>query len=188
MFLLTTFTSTAFTSTSFTWRNEHTNQRRTHLQHRRMTSQRERERERGIITPNFPQLQSLFPYMLTTVTSVSPFRQTIFISASPNNTIGVSVPASYPGVPRFKSRPQDWLSSLLRDSFWYDQVNSGTAPQIMAGPNPCTYFHFIVWRYTTRVWDVCLDLDRLEREPEFFSRVITGDESWILEYDPETKR
>ena len=37
--------------------------------------------------------------------------------------------------------------------------------------------------------DVCLDLlYRLEREPEFFSRVITGDESWMLEYDPETKR
>jgi len=37
--------------------------------------------------------------------------------------------------------------------------------------------------------DVCLDLlDRLEREPESFIRVITGDESWILEYDPETKR
>jgi len=37
--------------------------------------------------------------------------------------------------------------------------------------------------------DVCLDLlDCLEREPEFFSRVITGDESWILEYDPETER
>jgi len=37
--------------------------------------------------------------------------------------------------------------------------------------------------------DVCLDLlDRLEREPEFFIRVITRDESWILEYDPETKR
>ena len=37
--------------------------------------------------------------------------------------------------------------------------------------------------------DVCLDLlYRLEIEPEFFSRVITGDESWILEYDPETKR
>jgi len=36
--------------------------------------------------------------------------------------------------------------------------------------------------------DVCLDLlDRLEREPEFFSCVITGDESWILEYEPETK-
>jgi len=30
--------------------------------------------------------------------------------------------------------------------------------------------------------DVRLDLlDRLEREPEFFSRVITGDESWIFE-------
>jgi len=37
--------------------------------------------------------------------------------------------------------------------------------------------------------DVCLDLlDHFEREPEFFSRIITGDESWILEYDPETKR
>jgi len=37
--------------------------------------------------------------------------------------------------------------------------------------------------------DLCLDLlDRLEREPEFFSRVITGDESWVLEYDPKTKR
>ena len=36
--------------------------------------------------------------------------------------------------------------------------------------------------------EVCLDLlDCLEREPEFFSHVITGDESWILEYDPETK-
>ena len=34
--------------------------------------------------------------------------------------------------------------------------------------------------------DVCLDL--FEREPKFFSRVITGDESWILECDPETKR
>ena len=29
--------------------------------------------------------------------------------------------------------------------------------------------------------DVCLDVDRLEMEPEFFSRVVTGDESWILE-------
>jgi len=30
--------------------------------------------------------------------------------------------------------------------------------------------------------DVCLDLlDHLEREPEFFSRIITGDESWVLE-------
>ena len=37
--------------------------------------------------------------------------------------------------------------------------------------------------------DVCLDLlDRLGREPELFSRVNTGDESWILEYDPKTKR
>ena len=36
---------------------------------------------------------------------------------------------------------------------------------------------------------MCLDLlDRLEREPEFISRVITGDESWIFKYNPETKR
>ena len=36
--------------------------------------------------------------------------------------------------------------------------------------------------------DACLDLlDCLERGPELFSRVITGDEAWILEYDPETK-
>ena len=34
--------------------------------------------------------------------------------------------------------------------------------------------------------DVCLEL--LDRQPEFFSRIITGDESWILEYDPEKKR
>ena len=33
--------------------------------------------------------------------------------------------------------------------------------------------------------DVCLDLlDRLEREPEFFSRVITADESWIWSTTP----
>ena len=32
---------------------------------------------------------------------------------------------------------------------------------------------------------MCLDLlDRLERELEFFSRVITGDGSWILEMTP----
>ena len=30
--------------------------------------------------------------------------------------------------------------------------------------------------------DECLDIqDRLEREPEIFRRVITGDESWIVE-------
>ena len=36
--------------------------------------------------------------------------------------------------------------------------------------------------------DVFLDLlDHLEREPEFFSHIITGNESWILEYDSEKK-
>lgn len=37
--------------------------------------------------------------------------------------------------------------------------------------------------------NMCLDLlDRIENDPNFLSRVITGDESWIFEYDPETKR
>jgi hypothetical protein len=31
-------------------------------------------------------------------------------------------------------------------------------------------------------------LERLETEPAFLIRVITGGESWFLEYDPETKR
>jgi hypothetical protein len=36
--------------------------------------------------------------------------------------------------------------------------------------------------------DVCLDLLYcLEREPELLIRVITGDESWVFEYTPETK-
>ena len=36
---------------------------------------------------------------------------------------------------------------------------------------------------------MCLDLlDHLEKEPEFFGHVITGDESWILEYNPQPKR
>ena len=36
--------------------------------------------------------------------------------------------------------------------------------------------------------DVCLDLLDCLEEPEFFNRVITGDESWIMEYDSEIKR
>jgi hypothetical protein len=31
-------------------------------------------------------------------------------------------------------------------------------------------------------------LERLETEPDFLNWVITGDESWFFEYDPETKR
>lgn len=34
----------------------------------------------------------------------------------------------------------------------------------------------------------CLDLDRIANEQDFFSRVFTGDKSWIFEYDPENKR
>ena len=50
-------------------------------------------------------------------------------------------------------------------------------------PKNLTTLQKVNWR------DVFLDLlDRLERVPEFFSRLITGDESWILEYDPDTKR
>lgn len=36
---------------------------------------------------------------------------------------------------------------------------------------------------------VCQDIiERLETEPDLLGKVITGDESWIFEYDPETKR
>ena len=31
-------------------------------------------------------------------------------------------------------------------------------------------------------------IERLEDDPDLLGRVITGDESWIFEYDPETKR
>jgi hypothetical protein len=31
-------------------------------------------------------------------------------------------------------------------------------------------------------------LERLNTEPHFLTRVITGNESWFYEYDPETKR
>ena len=31
-------------------------------------------------------------------------------------------------------------------------------------------------------------LGRLEIEPNFLYKVITGDESWVFDYDPETKR
>ena len=31
-------------------------------------------------------------------------------------------------------------------------------------------------------------LDRVGSEPNFMERVVTGDESWVFEYDPETKR
>ena len=36
---------------------------------------------------------------------------------------------------------------------------------------------------------VCKDiLEHLETEPNLLGKVITGDESWIFEYDSETKR
>ena len=37
--------------------------------------------------------------------------------------------------------------------------------------------------------DVCLHLlERIQRDRNFLKNVITGDETWIFEYDPETKR
>ena len=35
---------------------------------------------------------------------------------------------------------------------------------------------------------VCQDIiERLQTEPDLLCRVVTGDETWIFEYDPETK-
>ena len=37
--------------------------------------------------------------------------------------------------------------------------------------------------------EICQDLlGRLEIEPNFLHKVITGDELWVFDYDPETKR
>ena len=37
--------------------------------------------------------------------------------------------------------------------------------------------------------EICQDLlGRLEIEPNFLHKVITGDESWMFDYDPVTKR
>jgi len=37
--------------------------------------------------------------------------------------------------------------------------------------------------------EICQDLlGRLKIEPNFLDKVITGDESWVFDYDPETKR
>jgi len=37
--------------------------------------------------------------------------------------------------------------------------------------------------------EICQDLlGRLEIKPNFLDKVITGDESWVFDYDPETKR
>ena len=40
-----------------------------------------------------------------------------------------------------------------------------------------------------RRMQVCQDIiERLQTEPGLLHRVITGDETWIFDYDPETKR
>ena len=37
--------------------------------------------------------------------------------------------------------------------------------------------------------EICQDLlGRLEIEPDFMGKVITGDESWVFDYNPETQR
>ena len=37
--------------------------------------------------------------------------------------------------------------------------------------------------------NACLNLiERIENDENYFKHVITGDESWIFEYDPETKQ
>ena len=38
------------------------------------------------------------------------------------------------------------------------------------------------WKFVRICWEV------LEIEPDFLDKVITGDESWVFDYDPETKR
>ena len=40
-----------------------------------------------------------------------------------------------------------------------------------------------------RRMQVCEDtLQNIENDPKLLTKVITGDETWVFEYDPETKR
>jgi hypothetical protein len=40
-----------------------------------------------------------------------------------------------------------------------------------------------------RCVNVCLELrQKANEDPTFISRIVTGDESWIYGYDPETKQ
>ena len=40
-----------------------------------------------------------------------------------------------------------------------------------------------------RRFTVCQDItERLQAEPDLLNSVVTGDETWVFEYDPETKR
>jgi len=45
------------------------------------------------------------------------------------------------------------------------------------------------WCQKANRLEICQDLlGRLEIEPNFLHQVITGDDSWVFDYDPETKR
>nr|XP_061792327.1 protein GVQW3-like [Nerophis lumbriciformis] len=81
-----------------------------------------------------------------------------------------------------------WIASELgmnRDNVWkiitedltLQKVCSKLVPKRLSEDQKDYRIHF------------CQDLlERLETEPDLLSRVITGDESWISEYDPQTKR
>jgi len=46
-----------------------------------------------------------------------------------------------------------------------------------------------LWGKKANQLEICQDLlGRLEIEPDFLDKVTTGDESWVFDYDPETKR
>jgi hypothetical protein len=46
-----------------------------------------------------------------------------------------------------------------------------------------------LWSKKANRLEICQNLlGRLEIEPDFLEKVITGDESWVHDYDPQTKR
>jgi hypothetical protein len=106
---------------------------------------RQRHTEKGIITPNVPRLQFLFPYTLATVTSFSLSATHVYDGITDRHDGRISISVSYPGDPRFKYRPQDRLSLLLHSFLRYDQINVGKVPHIKPPPCPSTSFHCIVW-------------------------------------------
>jgi [histone H3]-lysine36 N-dimethyltransferase SETMAR len=68
------------------------------------------------------------------------------------------------------------VQSILTDNLQMRRVSAKFVPRLLTGEQK-----------ENRV-SVCTELkDRLDAHPDFMAKIITGDESWVYGYDPETK-
>lgn len=73
-------------------------------------------------------------------------------------------------------QPRPWLNA-----------NQGTVyPTVLRNISPLFCYNIVHSSDSVCLVNVCQDL--LEKMWEFLGRVITGDETWVFQYDPETKR